>query len=122
MARPWWNSLLLEPPGEDLAGLWFGIFDGRTQAGSGRQLYVAGTATFDADDSTGDWAADEYVWQPQKRYLVLPRLRRLPKEPVDVPLAHTVAVIRALAPWQDLPGLGVAVGYDDGDFEVLSRG
>lgn len=83
---------------------------------------MAGTHDFDPDDETGDWAADEYAWFPEHRYVLLDHLRQLPGEPYEKPLEHAATVVQAVTPWGDFPGVGVAVGYDDGDFEVLHRG
>jgi len=79
-------------------------------------MYVAGTPTFDADDETAEWAT-EYVWEPQGRYVVLPVLAALPDEPYDNVLRHAAEVIGALGPWPD--GIGVAAGFDDGDFALV---
>lgn len=117
-ARRWWQGLAASAPGH-LAGLWFGIFTGVRNGQAQRTLYVAGTATFDASDETAEWAAGEYVWQPDGRDIVLPGLASLPDQPYEVPLAHAVDVLRQVEPWRDWPAVGVAVGYDDGDFEVL---
>jgi hypothetical protein len=118
LARRWWESLAPLAPAE-LGGLWFGIFTAVTDGREQRTLYVVGTATFDAEDETAEWAADDYVWQADGRYVVLPGLASLPDQPFEQPLAHTAAVLRQVAPWRDLPTAGVAVGYDEGDFEVL---
>jgi hypothetical protein len=120
LARRWWHGLAPLAP-TDLAGLWFGIFTSTSGGREQRTLYVAGTATFDADDETAEWAAEEYAWQPDGRYIVLPGLAALPDEPFDGPLAHAAAVVQEVAPWLELPTAGVAVGYDDGDFSVLRR-
>lgn len=82
-------------------------------------LYVAGTGTFDAADETAEWAAGDYAWEPEGRYIVLPGLAALPDQPFDGPLGHAAAVLREVEPWREKPGAGVAVGYDDGDFLVL---
>lgn len=118
LARSWWQGLAPLAP-TDLTGLWFGIFTSVSAAPEQRMLYVAGTATFDATDETAEWAADDYVWEPDGRYIVLPGLAATPDQPFDGPLGHAAAVLREVAPWRDLPAVGVAVGYDDGDFLVL---
>ncbi len=118
VARLWWARLAPLAPA-DLAGLWFGIFTGAADGPEQRTLYVAGTAGFDAHDETADWAAGPYVWEPDGRYIVLPALAALPDQPYAKPLDHAVAVVRELAPWRELPNVGVAAGYDDGDFLVV---
>src|SRR4051794_4281368 len=70
LARRWWDELVPFAPA-DVAGLWFGIFTGITDGQAQRTLYVVGTATFDAKDETAEWAADDYVWQAEGRYVVL---------------------------------------------------
>ena len=40
----------------DVRGLWFGLVDLVRDEHVTRTLYVAGTAEFDANDGTGDWA------------------------------------------------------------------
>ncbi len=106
----------------DVAGLWFGIFTASSETSEVRTLYVAGAATFDAQDETAEWAAGEYAWQPDGRYVVLPVLAALAEQPFEVPLAHAAAVLREVEPWRDVPGVGAAVGYDDGDFLLLYDG
>ena len=120
-ARRWWETLRpqLTP---DVAGLWFGIVTASSDSREVLTLCVAGTATFNVRDETAEWAAGESTWQPDRRYVVLPVLAALPEQPFEVPLAHAVAVLREVAPWRDLPSVGVAVGYDDGDFVLLHDG
>lgn len=116
-AAIWWASLRDQVPTE-VRGLWFGIFDAVDNGEEVTTLYVAGTPSFDADDATAEWAT-EYVWQPGGRYLVLPGLAALPAQPYEVPLKHAAEVVRQLRPWLGLEAVGVAVGYDDGDFVVV---
>lgn len=117
LARSWWSSLRADLPA-GLAGLWFGIFSAVMDGREAKTLYVAGTPTFDADDETAEWAVGPYAWEPAGRYVSLPGLAALPDEPLEGPLAHAAAVVRETKPWVGT-SLGVAVGYDDGDFEVL---
>lgn len=120
--QAWWESLERSVP-ETIAGLWFGLFSAAQQDGRAvTTLFVVGTAAFDADDEAADWAASEYVWQPEGRYVELPELAALPSSPYEAPLAHVANVLTAVRPWQHLSGVGAAVGYDDGDFLVLHRG
>lgn len=118
LARRWWQDLAPLAP-NDLAGLWFGIFTSASGGREQRTLYMAGTATFDAADETAEWAAADYAWEPEGRYIVLPGLAALPDQPFSGPLQHAAAVLREVQPWREQPGIGVAVGYDDGDFLVL---
>ena len=122
VAQVWWERLRAGiPPG--VAGLWFGLFTGVDEKRKEtRTLYVVSTSEFDADDETAEWAASDYVWEPDDRDVILPELAALAEAPCAIPLAHAAAVVRALEPWRTLPGVGVAVGYDDGDLVVLHRG
>lgn len=102
--------------------MWFGLFDAADDEGRAtRTLYVVGRAEFDADDETAKWAADDYVWESNGRYVVLPELAALPGDPYEAPLAHAAEVVKALELWRTLPGVGVAAGYDDGDLVVVHR-
>ena len=110
-ADAWWNELKKSAPG-GLAGLWFGITE---LVPGGWHLYVAGTATFDRTDESADWAVGPYAWWPRDRYLPLSPSS---SDPAAV-LESATAVVRAIAPWRDLPVTGVAVGFDDGDFTIV---
>lgn len=54
--RDWWGRLASDVP-PDAKGLWFGITE-LAEGDARRTLYVAGCPTFDATDSSGDWATD----------------------------------------------------------------
>jgi hypothetical protein len=110
-AKAWWGEVRTSAPG-GLAGLWFGI----VELARGWHLYVRGTETFDPDDETAEWAVPDYAWSPEGGYLAVPRLDSLP---VREALAQAVEIVRSLEPWRDVPVLGVAVGFDDGDFELV---
>lgn len=116
-AAIWWASLRNQVPAE-AKGLWFGLFEAAKDGEAVRTLYVAGTPSFDADDETAEWAC-EYVWEAEGRYVVLPGLAALPAAPYEVPLTHAAEVVRQLRPWRGRDAVGVAVGYDDGDFVIL---
>ncbi|HBX77246.1 MAG TPA: hypothetical protein DEG43_06355 [Acidimicrobiaceae bacterium] len=120
LARSWWSELAPQVP-RTAAGLWFGIVDlaGNNEREAARHLYVAGTDSFDPTDDTGDWACDP-VWLTGANYVLLPALAALPDAPYEAQLAHAVAVVRELRPQTTSPDSlqGVAVGVDDGDFEV----
>lgn len=117
-AQRWWDALAEQVP-EAVAGLWFGIFTADQGGQTVRTLYVVGTDSFDADDETAEWAAGDYLWEPEGRYVVLPVLASLPEQPYDVPLAHASDALRQVRPWTVSARLGAAVGYDDGDVVVL---
>ena len=111
-ARAWWADVRRSAPAV-LAGLWFGLVE---LAPDGWHLYVAGTAEFDADDETAEWAVGPYAWWPKDRYLPLPDVGELP---LGEAVAKASDLVRSIAPWDDLGVAGVAVGFDDGDFTVV---
>ena len=117
-AREWWARLRPSVPA-NAAGLWFGLFTAVEGGRPVRTLYVVGTGTFDGSDETAEWAVGPYRWEPDGRYVLLPELTRLPEQPFTAPLDHAAAALREVEPWADLDGVGVAVGYDDGDLVVL---
>lgn len=97
--------------------MWFGVVELANPV-RGWHLYVVGTETFDPNDETAEWAVPDYAWRPEAGYLADPDLGQLPAQAA---LDHAVAVVRSIEPWRDIPVLGVAVGFDDGDFEVVYR-
>jgi hypothetical protein len=111
-AREWWDALWSSAPPR-LRGLWFGLVE---LLDGGWHLYVAGTERFDSTDETADWAAYPYAWRPDGGYLPFPDAEVLAASDA---VAEAVALVRALAPWQDLSVDGVAAGFDDGDFEIV---
>ncbi len=82
-------------------------------------MYVAGTTEFDATDESGDWPAGPF-WLPEGRYV---RLIGLSGEDEDyrLTLSYVVGLVRELRPHESVPYpiSGVAVGFDDGDFEIV---
>jgi hypothetical protein len=84
----------------------------------GWHLYVAGTETFDPEDATAEWAAADYLWWPEGRYFAVPELATLPYGEM---LARAVDLVRSIEPWREVPAIGVAVGFDDGDFQIVYR-
>lgn len=115
--RSWWAELAPHVP-EQARALWFGIVDLVVDSVPVRHLYVAGCPEFDTDDD-GDWACD-YCWWPDGRYVRLPFLESLPNEPYGEILEASAALVRELRPAETLSTVeGVAVGFDDGDFEIV---
>lgn len=112
-AAAWWNLIKTTAP-QGLAGLWFGLTE---LVDGGWHLYVAGTATFDAADEMAEWAVGPYAWWPENRYLAMPEVAG---RDVGAAVRHAAQVVRALAPWDHVDVVGIAVGFDDGDFEVVS--
>jgi hypothetical protein len=82
-------------------------------------MYVAGTPEFDSNDA-GDWAC-EYIWEPSDRYLQLDGLAAIDLQDWMGAVEHGVAVVTAVRPWETGPKglLGVGVGFDDGDVNVV---
>lgn len=136
-----------EPPGAPLKGLWFGLFnpcpDGRTPVAD---LYVCGSERFDPDPHDNSWAVDP-DWWPDARYAnstVLAGIYRIAHRQgarvaeqkgclgndAEYPLVlgYGAFAVRDLLGQVDrsmLVGrserLGVAVGFDSGDFVLLGE-
>lgn len=116
-ATRWWNGLRGDVPAS-ARGLWFGITDLVVDGRVSRHIYVAGCPSFSTEDDTGEWAT-EYVWWPEGRYLSLEDAGIPASDDFPEVLAAVVALVKDLAPWDDVDVDGVAVGFDDGDFEVV---
>jgi len=108
----WWRAVASSAPA-NLVGLWFGMTE---LVPGGWNLYVAGTATFDARDETAEWAVGPYAWWPDDRYFPIPEVEHLG---VLEAVRHAAELVRSFTPWADMSVDGVAVGYDDGEFEVV---
>lgn len=118
LIHAWWSDLKIDVR-DDVRGLWFGIVDLHIDGQSRRTLYVAGCAQFDAGDPVADWAAADYAWWPAERYVDLPDFAALPNHAHAEVLKYAVALVRALAPLPIAAVDGAAVGFDDGDFELI---
>jgi hypothetical protein len=117
VVRQWWEQVAPTAPAT-VAGLWFGMTDLASASGTTRHLYVAGCPTFDPADETGEWAT-EYCWWPDDRYVVAPNLATIPESSLTDVLQHAAALVTALRPQETLVVKGAAVGFDDGDFQVV---
>jgi hypothetical protein len=108
----WWSAVSASAP-ESLAGLWFGLVELEHE---GWSMYVVGTASFDPEDETAEWAVGPYAWEPADRYVPFPEIGQL-----DVALAveRAAVTVRNLQPWRTVPVGGAAVGFDEGDFTVV---
>jgi hypothetical protein len=136
-----------EPPAAPLKGLWFGLFnpcpDGRTPVAD---IYVCGSDQFDANPDDNSWAVDP-VWWPDARYAnsaVLADIYRIAYRQnarveeqegclgndAEYPLVlgyGTFAVRELLGQVEPSlvlgrsDSLGVAVGFDSGDFVLVGR-
>ncbi|MFO0906965.1 MAG: hypothetical protein U0794_01145 [Isosphaeraceae bacterium] len=146
--RKWLESPFLEEPSAvPLQGLWFGLFnpcpDGRTPVAD---IYVCGSTRFDPDPDDNHWAVGP-EWWPNARYAhsaVLADLYRIAYRQgrpaaeqkgclgndAEYPLAlgYGAFAVRELLGQVETSlllgrsdSLGVAVGFDSGDFVLLGR-
>lgn len=118
LLHSWWSGLKADLP-DEVRGLWFGIVDFQVDGVTRRTLYVTGSPEFDADDPTAEWAAADYVWWPDARYVDLPGVAALPAQPYVEILRYAAELVRDLNPLPIASVEGAAVGFDDGDFELL---
>jgi hypothetical protein len=128
-----------EPPTIPLRGLWFGLFNPLSDSEEVlADIYVSGSTRFDPDPLSNEWAVDP-EWWPDSRYAesgVLADIYRLAYGPeglandAEYPLCLGYGALvvrealRLLAPGLLLgqaPSLGVAVGFDSGDFVLLGE-
>ena len=137
----------VEPPDVRLKGLWFGLFnpcpDGRTAVAD---IYVCGSKRFDPDPLDNSWAVRP-AWWPDTRYadseLLADLYRMAHREGGDrkqraaalgndaeypLCLGYGALAVRALLEQTDpalvlgrSESLGVAVGFDSGDFVLLGQ-
>lgn len=117
--RHWWRSLAPRVP-DTVQSLWFSIADMVRDDGRSREFYVVGLGSFDLEDPTHDWASD-VIWCVDDRYISVPSLASTLGDPdYRATIALAARLIQKLAPWDQLPRLpGVAVGFDDGDFQIV---
>lgn len=123
-----------EPPAMQITGLWFGLFNPVIGGEPVADLYVCGSTRFNAQDETFDWACDP-EWWPESRYArsdILADIYRIAYQEDGLgndaeyalcTLYASLAVLRLLSPLPDpfepFEGVGVGVGYDGGDGQVL---
>jgi hypothetical protein len=115
----WWRGLVASVP-PTVIGLWFGLVElAFADGSSARHLSVAGCPSFDPDDDSAEWAT-EYCWWPEGRYVLVPGLAALDDSDPAAVLEYAAELVREL-PDDTVPGvLGVATGFDDGDFRLVS--
>lgn len=136
-----------EPPGRKLKGLWFGLNnpcpDGRRATAD---VYVAGAERFEADPDDNEWAVDA-EWMPQSGQAgskLLAEIYRIAYRTDDVArdgndalendaeyplvLGYGAFVVRELlariepeAVLGTSRSVGVAVGFDSGDFVLIGE-
>jgi hypothetical protein len=146
--RSWLETpFRVEPPTKPLKGIWFGLFnpchaDGTPTA----DIYVCGSERFDPDPGSNEWACGP-DWWPDSRYAnsaVLTEIYRIAysSDPNDndaveklgihaeyfLCLGYGAFAVKALLNLVDpslilgtAPSLGIAVGFDAGDFLLLGQ-
>lgn len=126
------------PPPANLAGLWFGLFNPIYGDDPTADVNISGSSRFDPDPDDNSWAV-ESVWPPINRpahssilseiYTTAYRPNGLGNDAEwSLCLAYGCLVIRILiqsgTPSHFLgssPSLGVAVGFNSGDFILLGQ-
>lgn len=137
--KRWLQGLLeTEKPEENIVAFWFGLFDETgPDGGAFARLYLAGSESYDSDDSTSEWACSP-AYFPDGRYAdsgVLRSMSRILSTTAEeiswlgsyvLPLGYaSLAVADACRQLQPDALLGrrtsraVAVGFDSGDFITL---
>jgi hypothetical protein len=127
-----------DPPPEPLAGLWFGLFNPVYEGTVVADLYVCGSNRFEPNLEDNDWAVGP-DWWPEHRYAnssVLASVYKIAYErgglgnDAEYPLclAYAGLVVRDLLKsevarviLESAGRVGVAVGFDSGDFVLLGR-
>lgn len=121
-----------EPPKERLAGLWFGLFNPDNAGETVADIYVCGSTRFNPDPGDNSWAVGP-DWWPESKYAhstVLANLYKIAYREAGLAnnaeyplcLAYGGLAVRDLIkdePSKFLgksPSLGIAVGFDSGDF------
>jgi hypothetical protein len=121
------NLLRADPPGREISGLYFGLFE----SDGGCELYVSGAKACDAGDT--DWACT-MDWSPEDRYARLEELSKLWRplreagdEPWVIIQALVIVIVRSFfgdhsSEFIKLTGLRrvhVASGFDGGDLYAI---
>jgi hypothetical protein len=135
-----------EPSASPLAGLWFGLFNPIRDRHAVADIYVSGSERFEPDPNDNSWAVRP-KWWPESRYAhsaLLAEVYRIAYRP-DAPTAYedkwlgndaeypivlgygafaVRELLERLEPSLVLgrsDSLGIAVGFDSGDFVLLGR-
>ena len=127
-----------EPSKKKLAGLWFGLFNPVYSGKPVADIYVSGSTRFDLSPDDNSWAVGP-DWWPESRYAHSSVLAKLYKiayrkdglaNDAEYPLclAYGGLAIRELLRAADpsvflgkSPSLGIAVGFDSGDFVLVGK-
>ncbi len=127
-----------EPSKKKLAGLWFGLFNPVYSRKPVADIYVCGSTRFDPSPEDDSWAVDA-DWWPEDRYahsVILAKLYKIAHRKgglandAEYPLCLAFGglavreLLRAGDPSVFLgksPSLGVAVGFDSGDFVLVGK-
>jgi len=128
----------LHPPEKPLRGLWFGIFNPIYDGHATADFYISGSDRFDADPNDNGWAVGP-VWRPKNRCArseIMASIYRIAygegglANEAEYPLclAYAALIVRELLNGVDpqlilktVGPVGVAVGFDSGDFILLGR-
>lgn len=130
------NVFAVDPPRAELAGLWFGLFNPVYQGQVVADLHLCGSRQFSSDPYDNSWAVQP-DWRPQHRDAhssILRDIYRIAYRPAGLgnnaeyplSLAYGGLAVRTLL-HSILPEIvlgssrqvGVAVGFDSGDFVLL---
>jgi hypothetical protein len=132
------EALRTEPPEVTLRGLWFGISNPIRGDGPTADFYICGSERFGSDPESNEWACRP-AWRPESRYAhseVMAAIYAVAYKPgglgndAEYPLclAYTAFAVRDLLNSADtrlvlrtVGPVGVAVGFDSGDFLLLGR-
>lgn len=127
-----------EPSKKKLAGLWFGLFNPVYTRKPVADIYVCGSTRFDPSPDDNSWAGRP-DWWPEGRYAHSAVLAKLYKiayrkdglaNDAEYPLSLAYGglavreLLRTAEPSVFLgksPSLGVAVGFDSGDFVLVGK-
>ena len=130
------TPFILDPPKTALAGLWFGLFNPEYDGKGAADIYVCGSHRFFADPNDNSWAVGP-DWWPEHRYAHSSLLRDLYQiayrrgglgNDAEYPLCLGYGgfvirdLLRGIRPETMLAesiSLGVAVGFDSGDFVLV---
>jgi len=135
----WLRRLFItEPYDRPLRGLWFGLFNPCNDDEPIADIYVCGSERFEPDPRSNEWAVGA-EWRPEARYAgspILAELYRIAyrdnalKNDAEYPLClgcaafavrHVLTMVEPSLILGTADSLGVAVGFDSGDFILLGE-